>query len=69
MPVVRGGVRLAEPVPAIAVNQDDVHRPPGNGEAEQVDGGERAARAPTDDRDDGPVAESKIGEVHPFILI
>jgi len=54
--------------PGEAVNQGDVHRPPGDGQAEQVDGGERAAGAPADDRDDGPVVKSKIGKVHPFSL-
>jgi hypothetical protein len=65
---VRRGVRLAEPVSAVAVNQDDVHRPPSDGEAEQVDSGERAAGAPADDRDDGPAAGSKMGEVHTFTI-
>jgi hypothetical protein len=66
---VRGGVRLAEPVLAVTVNQGDVQRPPpGGGQTEQVDGGERAAGAPADDRDDGPVAVRKIGGVHPFTL-
>lgn len=36
---IRGGVRLAEPVPAVAVDQGDVHRPlPVGGQAEQVVG-------------------------------
>jgi hypothetical protein len=44
---MRGGVRLAEPVPAVGVDQRDARRrPPGGGLAEQVDGGQRAAGAP-----------------------
>ena len=58
-----GGERLPEPVPAAGVDQHDAdRRPPGGGQAEQVDSGQRAARAPADDRDDRPVASVRIGE-------
>ena len=58
---MRGGVRLAEPVAAVPVDQGDPQRqPPGRRLAEQVEGGERAAGPAADDRDHGPPASGRI---------
>ena len=58
---MRGGVRLAEPVAAVPVDQRHPQRhPPGRGLAEQTDDGERAAGPRSDHRDDGPPGSGTI---------
>jgi glyoxylase-like metal-dependent hydrolase (beta-lactamase superfamily II) len=55
-------------MPAAGVDQRDAHRrPPGGGQAEQVDSGQRPAGAAADDGDDRPAAADRgVAVTHVF---
>jgi len=59
---VRRRIGLAQPVPPQPVDQHDPQRVlPRGGRAEQVDGGQRAAGPPADDRDHRPASRRQAG--------